>query len=115
MKLILIPCVDSVYSRISWKRFLVSCTWTDVILQWIQQRNSIRFCVNLRKSVTETLAVIRQAFGEESMSHTRVLEWRSVHGRQMKSKVKSMLNILFGIKGSVHKEFILIGQTVNLA
>jgi hypothetical protein len=33
--------------------------------------------------------------------------------RQMKSKVKSILNIFFDIKGIVHEEFNLAGQTVN--
>jgi hypothetical protein len=31
----------------------------------------------------------------------------------MKSKVKSMLIIIFGIKRIIHKEFIVAGQTVN--
>jgi hypothetical protein len=35
--------------------------------------------------------------------------------RQVKSKVKSMLIIFFDIKGIVHKEFLLAGQTVNSA
>jgi hypothetical protein len=35
--------------------------------------------------------------------------------RQVESKVKSMLIIFFAIKASVHKEFILAGQTVNFA
>jgi hypothetical protein len=30
----------------------------------------------------------------------------------MKNKVKSMLIIFFDIKGIVHKEFVLVGQTV---
>jgi hypothetical protein len=35
--------------------------------------------------------------------------------RQVNSKVRRMLVIFFGIKGIVHKEFILAGQTVNSA
>jgi hypothetical protein len=34
---------------------------------------------------------------------------------KMKSKFKSMLSIFFNIKGIVHKEFVLAGQTVNSA
>jgi hypothetical protein len=34
---------------------------------------------------------------------------------KMKSKAKNMRIILFGIKGIVHKELILAGQTVNSA
>jgi hypothetical protein len=30
-----------------------------------------------RESATETLAMIRNAFKEESMSHTRVFEWHA--------------------------------------
>jgi hypothetical protein len=35
--------------------------------------------------------------------------------RQVKSKVKSMLIIFFDIKGNVHKEFVLAGQSVSPA
>jgi hypothetical protein len=53
--------------------------WPDVILRWIRQwwiRQwvCINLCANFGKSVTETLAMIRQAFREESMSHTSVFE-----------------------------------------
>jgi hypothetical protein len=34
---------------------------------------------------------------------------------KMRSKVKSMLIIFFGIKGIVHKKFIFAGQTLNSA
>jgi hypothetical protein len=57
----------------------------------------------------ENLAMIRQAFGEESMSRTRVFESHAQFradrkkARQMKGKVKSKIIILFGIKGIVHK------------
>jgi hypothetical protein len=48
--------------------------------------------------------MIRQAFGEETMSHT---------ARQAKSKIKSILVIFFDVKKSVRKEFVLAGQIVN--
>jgi hypothetical protein len=68
----------------------------------------------------ETLTVIRQTFGEESMSRTWAFEWYAWikadrKRRQVRSKVKSMLIIFFNIKEIVHKEFFLVGQTVNSA
>jgi hypothetical protein len=76
--------------------------------------------VNIRKSVTVTVPLIRKAFGEESMSHTRV-EWKNLNSlgmekvRQVKSEVKGMLIIFFDIKGTVPKEFILAGQPSKTA
>jgi hypothetical protein len=44
----------------------------------IEQCVSIKFCVKLRKSDTETLAMLREAFGEHSLSRTAVFEWHSL-------------------------------------
>jgi hypothetical protein len=65
--------------------------------------------------------MIRKTFREESMSRTRVFEWknpkslRPQQARQVDSKVKIMFIICFEIKGIVRKEFVLAGQTVNSA
>jgi hypothetical protein len=55
--------------------YLEPCTWPDAISRWIRQWNSIKFCENLGRNEKETLAVIRQAFGKDCMSRTRVFQW----------------------------------------
>jgi hypothetical protein len=45
--------------------------WPDAISLWMQQRKSTKFYTNLAKCATETMTIVRLAFGEESMSHTR--------------------------------------------
>jgi hypothetical protein len=57
--------------------------WFFAISRWTRQRNSIKFWADLGKRLTETLAMIRQASGEERMSLTRKvktqwdLKWRN--------------------------------------
>jgi hypothetical protein len=57
--------------------YLVMCIWAYAISWWIQQGACIKFCANLGKSATQTVALIRQVFRENSMSHTRVSEWNA--------------------------------------
>jgi hypothetical protein len=38
------------------------------------------------KNATETLAMIRQAFGEENMSHTWVFEWHALFSADQKRR-----------------------------
>jgi hypothetical protein len=58
--------------------FLHSFIWSDLIWRWIQQR-----CKSRKQSATETLAMIRQAFGEDIMSRTQKVQT---------SRVKSALS-----------------------
>jgi hypothetical protein len=63
----------------------------------------------LGKSAKETLVMIRQEFGEESLNHTQVFEWHAQtrrdqkKARQVKIKVKSILFTFCDIKELVHK------------
>jgi hypothetical protein len=43
----------------------------------IEQCVCIKFCVKLSKSTTETPEMLREAFGEYSLSRTAVSEWHS--------------------------------------
>jgi hypothetical protein len=43
----------------------------------IEQCVCIKFCVKLGASATETLDMLREAFGEYSLSRTTVFEWHS--------------------------------------
>jgi hypothetical protein len=42
-----------------------------------EQLVCIKFCANLGRSAMQTLAIIRQAFGEENMSCKWVFEWHA--------------------------------------
>jgi transposase len=42
-----------------------------------EQRLCIKFCANLGKSVTETLEMIQQGFGDQSLSRAQVFQWHA--------------------------------------
>lgn len=46
--------------------------------RYLEQRVSIKFCVRLNKSASETHHLLQQAYGDEVMSGARVFDW---HGR----------------------------------
>jgi hypothetical protein len=72
---------------------------------------------NLGKSVMDTLAMIRMHSWKKALfvhGKSKLTDTKK-KARQAKSKVKSMLVIFFDIKGIVHKEFIMAGQTVTSA
>jgi hypothetical protein len=51
----------------------------------IKQCVCIKFCVKLGKSAIETLEMLREAFGEHSLSQTMVFVW---HSRLVKCQLK---------------------------
>jgi hypothetical protein len=77
-------------------------------------RESTKFSENLGKRAAETLAMIRQAFGEEGVSRTQGVQThrRPKKTRQVKNQFNSMLIIIFDTKRIVHKQVFLAGQTV---
>jgi hypothetical protein len=67
--------------------------------------------------MTETLAIIRQAFREESMSCTWVFEWKSpnslriIKARQVTAKLRPCSLLSLTSKGSAHNKFVLAGKS----
>jgi hypothetical protein len=41
----------------------------------MEQRATVKFCVNLKKTATETFEVFKSAYGEEYLSRASVFEW----------------------------------------
>ncbi|KDR15758.1 hypothetical protein L798_10302 [Zootermopsis nevadensis] len=50
----------------------------------MEQRANIKFCVRLGKSATETFRMMKQVYGDNCLSRTRVFEWHNCfcHGRE---------------------------------
>jgi hypothetical protein len=86
---------------------------TDFVIDPAKERQQI-LCQS-RKSATETLTMISQAFREENMNSTQKVQTHRDGRSKVKSKVKSMNIIFFDIMRIVHKGFVLAGQTVNSA
>jgi hypothetical protein len=57
--------------------FLTSCFALSAMDGKIEQPVCIKFCVKLGKSTTETPEMLREAFGEHSLSLTVVFAWHS--------------------------------------
>jgi hypothetical protein len=83
------PCLVSLRAKfhvggMTWAVFtcvyLESCTWPVAIFTMDkrkEQRVCIKFCANLGKSVTETLEMIQQGFGDQSLSRAQVFQWHA--------------------------------------
>jgi hypothetical protein len=94
-----------------------------------QKQQCVNVCEELRQitlhDVTFLSRVItgdeRWIYGYDPETNQQSSQWKSPNSPRLKkvtwvkSKVKSMLIIFFDIKGIVHKQFILAGQTVNSA
>jgi hypothetical protein len=64
----------------------------------------------------ETRAILDKILWKKACAiHEKSKLTESEKGETGEAKVKSMLIIFFDIKGIVHKEFALAGQTVNSA
>ncbi|GBM34385.1 hypothetical protein AVEN_219081-1 [Araneus ventricosus] len=75
----------------------------------LEQRENIKFCVLLEKSPSETLEMLKKAYGNDAMKKTAVYEWH-------KGKVGTRQNDVggfFDYDSVIHYGFIPEGQTVN--
>jgi hypothetical protein len=76
-----------------------------------------KFWEILRNTWTKVVAMSRQVFGVETMSHARVFHWHAWFRADQKrwDRWKTAKSMLFYMKRIVHKEFVLAHQTVNSA
>ena len=67
---------SSVFGHSEWKHLVhfVMVDKEDVCVK-IWQRCAIKFCVKLGKSGNETLEMLRQAYGGETLSGAAVFQW----------------------------------------
>ena len=42
----------------------------------VEQRINLKFLVRLRKTPTEALKLLQEVYGDDTMSNTRLFEWR---------------------------------------
>jgi hypothetical protein len=113
-------------TNISWKQvYKIPRIWVDVLILrpfiWSSVFGLMLFRNGSEKGTASNFVQISENvwrgpgidWKEESMSRTRKVQtYRDWKGE---IKVKSMLIIIFVIKGIVPKEFVMAGQTVNSA
>ena len=51
----------------------------------VEQRYAVKFCFKLRKSASETFELVKQVYGDDALSRTRVFEWHKMfkEGREL--------------------------------
>jgi hypothetical protein len=96
---------------------LIQCLTAD------QKQQHVNICEQLHQIASnDATFLFRVITGDENWIYETKQQsshWKSSNlprpekARQKNNKVKSMLIIFFDIKGIVHKEFVLAGQTVN--
>jgi hypothetical protein len=70
--------------------FFTLCFVSSAMEDKIKQRVCIKFCVKLGKSITQTLKMLYEAFGEHSLSRIAVFEWHSCFKAGQMSEVKNI-------------------------
>jgi hypothetical protein len=80
-----------------------------------QKQQHINICEKLHLIASDDVSFLSRVIaGDESCIYSYYPETNEQFSQwKMNSKAKSMLIIFFDIKGIVHKEFVLVGQTVN--
>jgi len=82
----------------------------------IRQRCVIEFCVKLGKSGNETLEMLRQAYGGETLGRAAVFQWwrHFKDGKHASDRQSTFwLQLFFDVHGMILQHWVSSGQTVN--
>ena len=79
--------------------------------RYLEQRISIKFCVKLNKSASETHHLLKEAYGDEVMSRARVFNW---HKRFKEGRATSQLSNEGMVPTSEAAERIVLDKAYGL-
>jgi hypothetical protein len=95
---------------------LVYLAWWDFAMDLTKEQHQM-LCKSWKKCNTDVFQWLDKRLGRKHEPYAGAWMTCSFQGRPWRmrqvNKVKSMLIIFFGIKAIVHKEFVLVDQTVN--
>jgi hypothetical protein len=78
--------------------------------RFLEQRINIKFCVKLRWNASDTCGMLFEAYGDQVMKKSGVLEWHKRFEKNLRVEVTNEEKLI-----TFHFEFTARGQSINQA